>query len=192
MSSRGFTRIRGVALISVLLVVAILMAIATRIMAGHNLVINHHQNTFESDQALHYALGAETLAKQVLTEDFTRLGPDKDHLGEVWAQQTMPFEVDEGGFIEAQLNDLQGCLNLNNLAGSRHEEEVKILRRMLGNLGLPQDFAYHVKDWIDADMEPTQFGAEDSEYLIEQPPRRTPNDLILDTSELRPVAGPRR
>ena len=59
----------GVALISVLLIVAILMAVASRLLANHNLVINQHQNTFEYDQALNYALGAEVLATQALLLD---------------------------------------------------------------------------------------------------------------------------
>ena len=101
-----YKRERGVALVSVLLVVAILLAVASRLMANHNLVINQHQNTFEQNQALHYALGAETLARQALYEDLTNSGPDSDHLGELWAQSTMPFELDEGGYLEAQVSDL--------------------------------------------------------------------------------------
>ena len=82
---------KGVALISVLLVVAILIAVTTRLLAGHSLVVNHHQFTFEHDQALQYALGAESLARQILYEDFINSGKDRDHLGETWARQSMPL-----------------------------------------------------------------------------------------------------
>ena len=46
---------RGVALITVLLITAILVGLTTQILSSHNLVINQHQNTFEHAQALEYA-----------------------------------------------------------------------------------------------------------------------------------------
>ncbi|MEM9624495.1 MAG: type II secretion system minor pseudopilin GspK, partial [Pseudomonadota bacterium] len=172
----------GVALISVLLIVAILMAVASRLLASHNLVINQHQNTFEQNQALHYALGAETLASQALAED--QKVSDTDHLGEVWAQQIMPFELDEGGVLEAQLSDMQSCFNLNNLANEDFTEHLSSAKRLLQNLGLPEEFADAWKDWVDSNQEVTDFGAEDSEYLLAQPPHRTPNGPAGHISEL--------
>ncbi|MEM7079816.1 MAG: type II secretion system minor pseudopilin GspK [Pseudomonadota bacterium] len=177
------TRARGVALISVLLVVAILMAITSRLMARHNLVINQHQNTFETDQALHYALGAETLAIQALVEDFTRLGVGVDHNEEIWAQQVLPFELDEGGFVEAQLRDMNGCFNVTSLADGGDAEALKRMKQMLRLLELPEQLAESMKDWVDGDQEITGFGAEDSEYLLANPPHRTPNTPIFNVSE---------
>ncbi len=174
----------GVALISVLLIVAILLAVASRLLATHNLVINQHQNTFEQNQALQYALGAETLARQALYQDFNTTGKDIDHAGEIWAQQTMPFELDEGGFLEAQLIDRQGCFNLNRLAGSEAQSAAEQLKRMAQNLGINPQIVDAWKDWIDEDTEISGFGAEDSEYLINQPAYRTPNQPVVDVSEL--------
>ena len=82
---------KGVALISVLLVVAVLVAITTRLLSGHNLVVHHHSASFEQNQALQYAYGAETFARQVLFEDHSTSGPGVDHLGESWARQVLPF-----------------------------------------------------------------------------------------------------
>jgi general secretion pathway protein K len=174
----------GVALVSVLLIVAILMAIASRLLASHNLVINQHQNTFEQNQALQYALGAETLAGQALYDDLTNSGKDSDHLGELWAQQVMPFELDEGGFLEAQLTDLNGCFNLNTVAGADGKAAIDRFKLLAQNLGLQPQLAEAWKDWIDDDVEVTGFGAEDSDYLIAQPPYRTPNQVVTDVSEL--------
>ena len=184
MSRSLHSRQSGVALITVLLVVAVLLAVANRLLASHNLVINRHQNTFEQNQALQYALGAETLARQALYEDFTVSGKDSDHRGELWAQQVMPFELDEGGFLEAQVTDLHGCFNLNTLAGSDPKASVDHLKAMLENLSLPQQIADTWKDWIDADFEVSGFGAEDSEYLISRPAHRTPNKPVTNISEL--------
>ena len=174
----------GVALVSVLLVVAILMAIASRLLASHNLVINQHQNTFEANQALHYVLGAETLARQALYEDLTNSGKDSDHLGELWAQQTMPFELDEGGFLEAQLRDMNGCFNLNSVVGADGQLAMERLQRLARNVGIQPQIADTWKDWIDNDIEVTGFGAEDRDYLIAQPPHRTPNEPVTDISEI--------
>lgn len=177
------TRQRGVALISVLLIVAILLAVATRLMASHTLVIKQHQNTFEQDQALQYALGAEALARQALFEDFGSTGK-VDNLGEIWAQPVLPFELDEGGFLEAHVRDLNGCFNLNTLVGAEAAANLERLKQMLRNLGVPEALAEGWKDWIDSDQEVTGFGAEDSEYLISEIPHRTPNVVVLNTSEL--------
>ncbi len=191
-----FNRQRGVALVSVLLIVAILLAVVSRLMANHNLVINQHQNTFEQNQALHYALGAETLARQALYEDFSTSGKDVDHLGEIWAQSTMPFELDEGGYLEAQLSDMNGCFNLNALASASIRngddeprnrgggDSLTSFRRLLDTAGVNSDLAYAWKDWIDGDLEITRSGAEDSEYLVQQPPFRTPNQRVLHLSEI--------
>lgn len=178
------SRNRGVALISVLLVVAILLAVAANLMTRHSLVISQNQNTYSQNQALQYALGAEALARQVLFEDFSTGGPEIDHFGEVWAQAVLPFELDEGGFLEAQVSDLQGCFNINNVLGSG-DAGLKQMRRLLINLGVQPQIADGWKDWVDSDDTITGFGAEDSEYLLAQVPHRTPNTLVTHTSELR-------
>ncbi len=177
-------KVQGVALISVLLIVAILMAIAARLMANHSLTINQHQNVFAQNQALQYVLGAETLARQVLVEDFRTGGPEVDHFSELWAQDVLPLDLDEGGYMEAQVRDMSGCFNLNNLAGSRANERLEQFERMLNNLGVQPQIAHAVKDWVDADEVVTKFGAEDSEYLLAGIPHRAPNTLVSNTSEL--------
>lgn len=172
----------GVALISVLLIVAILLAVVGRLMANHGLSISQNQNVFEQNQALQYALGAESLARQALFQDFSQGGADVDHLSEVWAQQVLPFGLDEGGFLEAQVRDLNGCFNLNNLL--RGEAAKEQFKRLLAHLNAPQQIADTWLDWIDGDSTVTGFGAEDSEYLIATIPHRTPNRLVSNVSEL--------
>ena len=153
-------------------------------MANHGLTISQNQNVFERGQALQYALGAETLARQALAEDVRQTGSETDHLGEFWAQPTMPFELDEGGFLEAQLTDLNGCFNLNNVIGSNAQIYIDSFERMLNNLNLQRQVSDAWIDWIDGDEQVTDFGAEDSEYLLATIPHRTPNTLVYDVSEL--------
>lgn len=179
----------GVALISVLLVVAVLLTVVTNLMTRHSLVISQNQNTFEQNQALQYALGAETLARQVLYEDFVTGEQEVDHLQEIWAQPVFPFDLDEGGYLEAQVRDLQGCFNLNNVVGSLTSNASDAgpadqLKRLFINVGLQPQLADAWKDWIDDDEVVTGFGAEDSEYLLAEIPHRTANIRVANTSEL--------
>ncbi|MEM7099847.1 MAG: type II secretion system minor pseudopilin GspK [Pseudomonadota bacterium] len=183
------TRQTGVALISVLLIVAILMAVASRLLANHNLVINQHQNTFEFDQALNYALGAEVLATQALLLDAQE--STSDHLEEIWAQDILPFELDEGGFIEAQMTDLHSCFNLNNVRlGKEDEDHHKQAKALLQLLGMGPDIADAWRDWVDGDNDVTGLaGAEENVYLVADPAYRTPNQDVTSTSELLLLAN---
>lgn len=175
---------------SVLLIVAILMAITSRLLANHNLVINQHQNTFEMDQALEYVLGAEVLARQVLHQDWQASqggGNQADHLGDLWAQPVLPFELDDGGFLEARIVDRQGCFDLNSVVenGSVAPDQYDRLVRLIKNLNLEPQIADEWVDWIDGDDQGHNFGADGSDYLLAVPPHRTPNQPIKHLSELR-------
>jgi general secretion pathway protein K len=106
---------RGVVLITTLLVLALLAALAWQMVGRHTILIAQYRQGFAGDQALAYALGAETFARQILHQDWVEGGPRKDTLLEMWAQAVPPFEVDNG-FLEIQARDLHGCFNLNSVA----------------------------------------------------------------------------
>ncbi len=210
-------RQQGIALISVLLVVAILLAVASRLMTGHNVVINQHQNVFEQNQALQYVLGAETLAMEALRLDFEGLpgqegGNASDHLGEQWAQALPPFELDEGGFLEAQLRDLNNCYNANSVldppsvvpgrggagtggddnrdpraAGGSGSSPASHFRTYLSALSLLPEIADEWLSWVDVDD--LNGRGEDADYALSQPPHRTPNIPVTDVSEFALLAS---
>jgi len=185
---------RGVALISVLLIVAILMALTTRLLSGHQLVVQRHQNTFGQNQALQYALGAEDLARQVLFKD-QQLSGEIDHLEEIWSQPITPFAIDESGFIEIRLRDLHGCFNLNSLTiqdKAKADRARTRLLLLLQNLGVNPGIIDPLMDWTDADSEPRASGAEDDNYLNRIPPYRTANQPLYDVSELYLLEGVER
>lgn len=108
---------RGVALISVLFVVALTVIITVEMSSRLMLQLTRTTNLNGSRQAYWYAIGAEQLAKQLLK----RINSEKDsrsstiHSGQDWAQQGVNYPV-EGGTIGAELKDLQSCFNLNSLA----------------------------------------------------------------------------
>jgi general secretion pathway protein K len=179
---------RGVVLLSVLLVLALLSAIAWQLVGRHSLVIAQARFSFTSDQALEYALGAEALARQLLYQEWLEGDQSRDTLLEPWAQPIAPMTLDNG-FMEIQVRDLNGCFNLNSLAGESSQENLERFKRLLRNLNQPEAIAEAWKDWVDADEEVTGFGAEDGEYLLLDTPYRTANAPAAHLSELRLVRG---
>jgi general secretion pathway protein K len=175
----------GVALISVLLIVALVSALTYHLVTQHSLAIARTQQSTGTAQSLAYALGAEAYARQMLAENFEQPGGRiADHLGEDWAQPLAPFEV-EDGFLELDIIDLQGRFNLNALAGGDATTHHAQLQRLLTVLGLDTRIADLWKDWVDADDSITGLGAEDGQYLLTDPPYRPPNRMAGGASELR-------
>ncbi len=167
---------------------ALLSALAWQLMSKHSLVIAESRFTFSGDQALEYALGAESFGRQVLYEEWSRNGPTKDTLQEVWAQPTAPFEIDNG-YLEVQIVDMHRCFNLNSLAGRDWQKNLVRLKTLLRNRDVPETLADAWRDWVDPDQDVNGFGAEDGEYLLEDVPYRTANGPAADVSELRLVKG---
>ncbi len=183
---------RGVVLISILLIVAVLSAVVYQMAGRHSLAVAQSQNVLGYDQAIAYALGAETFARQALYEDFTESGQNIDTLQELWAQPLAPFEIDDEGFIEIQARDLNSCFNLNALNDTQNTQNLARFKTLLNNLSLPDTIADAWRDWVDSDELISGFGAEDSEYLLRANAHRTPNQLAGHVSELRLLYGMER
>ncbi len=177
------SRSRGVVLLSILLILALLSALGYQMVGRHGLTVAQVRHTFMHDQALAYALGAEAFARQVLYEDWSDTGPGSDNLQEAWAQPLVPFEI-EDGLLEVQIRDLNGCFNLNSLAGAQTEDNLNRLKTLLRNAGVPDAMADTWRDWVDADEEVSGFGAEDASYLLDDTAYRTANRMAGHISEL--------
>ena len=183
-------RSRGMALITVLLVVAVVTVVSAGIIARQQLSIRSSANQLHVRQAWHYALGGETLAKAILQRDLRQGDPRApiDHLGEVWAATRAPFALDEGGALRVQISDPSGRFNLNSLLrqGQPNEAALAQLRRLLLGLQINAPYAERLQDWLDADDQPSGgYGAEDNQYLLAKPAYRAANRELTDISELR-------
>lgn len=187
------SRHRGVVLLSVLLIVALLSAITVRMITRHSLTIAQARQSLGADLTLSYALGAETLARQLLFRDWEQdPDPEKpDTLFDAWAQPLEPFELNEydNAFLEMQIIDQGSCFNLNALASDNPTQAYNMLRNLLRVLGLAPNIADLWKDWVDSDGELTGSGAEDNDYLLKPVPYRTANQPAGDVSELRLLAN---
>lgn len=174
----------GVALISILLVVALVTALMYHLMTQQSFVVAQTRQVIRADQSLAYALGAEAYARQILFDDWNR--PESrllDTLTEPWAVPSVPFEI-EAGTLELSIEDLDRRFNLNALAGEGSSKNLTRFKTLLGSLGMDPVVADAWRDWVDADGEAAGFGAEDGAYLVATPPFRTANQPAGGTSEL--------
>ena len=174
----------GVALVTVLLVVAIATVMAVSMVQEQQSSIHITRGFLSRGQAGQYALGGEELARQILHEDHAE-GENRDYLTETWANPELHFQFEEGE-VNLQITDLQGLFNVNSL--SSENALVEIARQRLVNLltalGADPLLSDRIQDWIDEDTSARPAGAEDFDYLVYEPPYRTGNAIVQDVSEL--------
>lgn len=182
----------GAALVTVLLLVAVMAAgaVVTFDALGYTVKRGTARRMF--DQARYYALGGEQLAITA-AEKLTKA---KVKLKE---PQVVAYPID-GGRIEGFITDASNCFNINSLvdysdAGRLQGRPATIARyeRLLTLLGLSDREAAQLSaatvDWLDTDNRPVPSGAEDYDYAALEVPYRTANALIRDLSELVLVRG---
>ncbi|MDE0350281.1 MAG: type II secretion system minor pseudopilin GspK [Gammaproteobacteria bacterium] len=178
---------RGVALVSVLLIVALASALAYQMLSRHGLTIAHSEQLLRGGQAREYALAAEAFARQLLAEDWsdeeTRAA---DTLLEPWAEPSPPFEIEDGEIVLA-IVDLNARFNLNGVIGKGGPDNVERLKQLVANLELEPVIADTWVDWVDPDSDVNAAGAEDETYLLSVPAYRAANQPAASTSELLAV-----
>lgn len=187
-------RQRGVALITVLLVVAMATVLAVAMVKGQQHLLRRSSSVFSQDQAYLYTLGAESFAKSVLQdnkENDKNKSTPQDTLNEAWAKKIPAFPV-EGGFVQAQIEDMQGRFNLNNLwqEGQLNMPALLMYQRLLAALDISPMLASPVVDWLDADNLPYDSdGAEEDWYLRLKPAYRAANHPFVSVAELALLRG---
>lgn len=174
---------RGVALVTALVVVALVTTLAASISFGQQLWLRQAQNQRDRAQALAVEQGAIEWAAIILKRD----GGNTDHLGEDWAQPLPPLPA-EGGVVQGTIRDAQGRFNLNSLRRNDlpSANDITVFRRLLSALGLDPGLTDALIAWIDP---PRPGGADDIEYLAGKPPYRAANRPLESVEELRLVRG---
>ena len=179
---------KGVALITVMLILALATILAVSMSSRQQLDIHRTANIINFEQAYQYVLGAESWTKQILKRD---LEDNKtDSLDDDWAKALPPLPI-EGGQMTGQVEDLQARFNLNNLVkdGKPNKLYIERFKRLLRNIELNEDIAVVIVDWVDTNDETGFSGAEDNEYLNSTPAYRTANQPMDDMSELLLLKG---
>jgi general secretion pathway protein K len=201
-----------------MLVFALATTIVVAMSKEFNLLLKRGANSFAAEQAHAYLRGGEELAALVLRQDMESDQSEqtlRDDNSEIWAQQVPPYALDEGGWLVGGLEDLQGRFNINSVAGApsapseagksvvagktaveqRFTAPQRQFIRLLQTLEEPQVseqdailITEALMDWLDADEEPRDFGAEDDYYNDMSPSYRSANRALASVSELRLVA----
>ena len=179
----------GVALITVLLIVAMATTIAAFMAQQQGFWQREFVNSRDRAQARRIAQAGVDWARAVLADD--AVNNQYDHPREMWAMKLPPIPI-EGGEVQGLIVDQQGMFNLNNLAqnGVVNPADLVRLQRLLSTLGLPPELANALADWMDADNLPMATGgAEDGYYLNLPKPYRAANRPLAELSELLWVQG---
>ncbi|HEX7656817.1 MAG TPA: type II secretion system minor pseudopilin GspK, partial [Sphingomonas sp.] len=189
---------RGAALLTVLLLVAIISVLAAGALEKLRLSTRLAANGAAMEQARAFAMAAETIAtirvNAILNQDAARTT-----LAGGWEGRPYPLQI-PGGIATLTVRDGGNCFNLNGLVRETEPgiytvqpDMVTEFVRLMKLIGIPgqtaDGIAAATTDWIDTDGAPLPMGAEDSAYLGKPIPYRTPNTLMTDVSELRAVAG---
>jgi len=184
---------RGVALITALLIMALLATLALNLSWDNALDVRRTMTMLYLDEGTQAALGAETWVMSLLRDDAQ--DSETDHFGEIWAAEmpVLPIESDTiQGALHGEVQDLQGRFNVNNLVTRDGEIDTQALdqfRRLLAALGIDPRFADLAADWIDADQRAELAGAEDAIYSGMIPPYRSANQHLTSATELAALEG---
>jgi len=192
------TNERGAALLTVLLLVAVMSVVAAASLEKLTVATRLSANAASMDQARAYVTAASLLAEARLAQ-LVKAQPGRVSLKGGWLGKPQTLPVPEG---TASITPQDGgnCFNLNSLVSGSSEqatavrpiavEQFTTLMQLLGvPSGKARGIAASASDWIDSDSTPQTGGAEDEVYLAAAAPYRAPNRLMFDKSELRAVAG---
>lgn len=188
---------RGVALLTVLLLVAVMATFAAGVLEDIRFGLRRTANAQAVGQARWYAIGAEALVGSQIRRQFDLEGGRTTLRGD-WEGRVFRFPV-EGGLIEAQLSDGVACFNLNSVVAGTPGQYVRnpagvrqfmALGRAVGVAdGEALALAGALVDWIDTDIRRDEAGAEDEAYSRGQASYRTGGGLLAEVSELRAIRG---
>jgi general secretion pathway protein K len=192
---------KGVALITVLLIVALAAVLATQMTGRLQLQMQRTNNITLNQQAYWYAMGAEAFAKRILISAFEDEN-NVTHLEQIWAQGETSYPVDFGQ-ITGEIFDMQACFNLNalrpdsSLRPTGHQrlpiqEAFKELIISLDVEGIDSFQADYMTDalvdWLDKDSAiASAGGAEDNDYSAKEFPYLPANNYLASITELRLV-----
>lgn len=189
---------KGVALIVVLLLLALMTLLAVQMSERLQLNFYRVENQVQNQQAYWYALGMEELGKVAIQQGID--DSDTVNLSQAWATQGQRYPL-EGGDAIGDIIDRQACFNLNALSGLKPEADrtkkpflVGYLQSVLEEQGVESYDAEVIADssweFVDpADGVNSSFGAGDSTYEGFRPSYLPPRGFMADISEFRAING---
>lgn len=191
-------RERGAALLTVLLLVAVIAVMAAAGLERLRLGTRLGGNAVEVEQARGYAEAAEALAL-ARVDQLLGLSPTRVSLAGDWSGRPFALPLPDGTAV-ARVTDGANCFNLNGLVQTvtpgvyasnplQRAQFARLMRLLAVPTQVAEQVAAGASDWIDTDAQQQAQGAEDGSYLGQATPYRTAGTLMSDPSELRAVAG---
>ena len=188
---KNYSSQRGVALLTILVMVALATILAATIAKRQTNTAENTGYLMRQNQSLLYAKSAEAFFSELLIQDNDN-SSSIDHLQENWAKPMPPFPVEDGS-VSGKLLDESGKFNLNNLVkadGKVDDSARHWFEKLLQRVGLPAELSQAVIDWQDADDETIgAMGAESNYYQGLDPAYLTPNTKFHSVEELKLVRG---
>lgn len=188
MSPRVKNSERGAVLLTTLLVMSIIAAIAVAMIDDIRFGVKRASNMQAQAQAEWYMKGAEGFAQSYLEQRMNNVSAQQLNSAMVTGDPiVLPID---GGAITLRVKDGSQCFSLaalNNSPGRRQ------FRQLLVAIGWPENEAARmtsvVADWTDVDSEVLPGGAEDFVYMGRTPAYRTANSVFTGVMELRAIDG---
>lgn len=188
----------GAALLTVLLLVAVMAVVASTALERVALATRMTGNGGAVDQGRAFADAGMEMARLKIG-DLVAARPGRTTLAGNWMGTPQAIPV-PGGIATARVTDGGNCFNLNSVVAGENEASLKVrpvavsqFQALLQALGVDarqaQVVAASLADWIDTDSAPQPGGAEDEIYARAARPYRTANRFMVDASELRAVNG---
>lgn len=190
----------GVALVTVLMIVAAMSAVAVTLSSTVLSTTSRARAVDAASQADWLALSSEEFGRVLIEEMFTAT-EGKLFAGMPGLGQPVRFQID-GGLITLTGSDGGNCFNVNRLAApsavadasggnSTTPTAAEDYESLLDLAGLDDGnltgLVASLVDWVDADQSPGMSGAENAFYASPGLQYRTPGIPMIDISELRAV-----
>lgn len=199
MADRRKSGEQGAALLTVLLLVAVMAVVASTALERVALATRMTGNGRVVDQARAMADAGIEVAR-LRIGDLIAANPGKTTLAGNWMGTPQPIPIPGGATAVARVTDGSNCFNLNSVVAGDTEANLKVrpvgvtqFQSLMQSLGIDarqaQGVAVSLADWIDTDEVPQPGGAEDEVYAQASRPYRTSNRFMVDASEFRAVAG---
>ena len=183
---------RGVALLTVLLLVVSITVVAGSMLASQKIAIRRSGLIFNQDQLLQDINAGQQLAITMLRAD-NQLN-NTDSVQDIWAQPLPPYALGTHA-ITTELRDEASRFNINNLYHDNAVDTAALatFQRLLTQLNLKPDIAVAVLDWQDTDSETYKDGGDESVVYAQQSGNTTdktlPNQPLVSVEQLQEVRG---
>lgn len=183
---------RGVALLTILLLVVSITVVAGAMLASQKVAIRRSGLLFDQNQLLQDINAGQQLAITMIRAD-NQLN-DTDSEQDIWAQPIPPYTLGTHS-VGIELRDEASRFNLNNLYqnGAVDTAALAMFQRLLTQLNLEPDIAVAVLDYQDTDGEVHEEGGNESTVYAQQlnatGSKALPNQPFVSVDQLQEVQG---